>query len=132
MGLSLPAELNGSPGPLHVLQMRERLGVTADQVSRLEALRDEMSASAKRLGADIVQAEAELDAAFRQKTVDEAFIQNQTARIGTLNGALRSAHLVAHLKTQQVLTPSQIAAYGVARGYAGATSGPAPASRHAH
>jgi hypothetical protein len=31
MGLALPAELNGYPGPAHVLELADKLGLSADQ-----------------------------------------------------------------------------------------------------
>ena len=40
MGLALPAELNGYPGPSHVLENAEALALTADQRERTKALFD--------------------------------------------------------------------------------------------
>jgi hypothetical protein len=37
MGLALPAELNGYPGPIHVLELSDKLGLSAEQKSRIEA-----------------------------------------------------------------------------------------------
>ncbi|HEV7576996.1 MAG TPA: Spy/CpxP family protein refolding chaperone [Caldimonas sp.] len=118
MGLSLPAELNGTPGPLHVLQLRETLNITPMQSIAIEAIRSEMSAAARRLGASIIDAEAELDAAFKGGTADESGIRFLTQRIAGLNGELRATHLSAHLKTRGVLSEIQVAAYNAARGYA--------------
>ncbi len=42
MGLALPAELNGYPGPLHVLELADALALTADQRARTQALYDKM------------------------------------------------------------------------------------------
>ena len=58
-----------------------------------------MASTAQRLGYAIVQAEAELDAAFKRGTADEASVLSMTARIGELNAELPAAHLTAHLKT---------------------------------
>jgi hypothetical protein len=126
MGLSLPAELNSSPGPLHVLQLRGQLAVTPEQAAQIERIRDDMATTAKRLGASIVQAETELDASFKSGTADETTIQTLTARIGTLSGELRAAHLTAHLKTRRQLSDTQVAAYNAARGYGKAS----PAGDH--
>ena len=54
MGASLPAELNGVPGPLHVLQLKDRLDVTPEQQLRLERITADMKTEAKRLGEGIV------------------------------------------------------------------------------
>ena len=124
MGASLPAELNGVPGPMHVLELKEPLRVTPEQVSALQRITAEMKESAQRLGRQVIAAEADLDQAFKAGTADEQTIRDATARIGALNGELRAAHLVAHLKTRQLLTDQQVALYNQARGYAsGTTSG---------
>lgn len=127
MGASLPAELNGVPGPLHVLQLAGQLDVSAEQRAALERITAEMKTSAQQLGAQVIEAEADLDRAFRAGVADEASIRAATARIAELQGRLRAAHLVAHLETKRLLSASQIAAYNVARGYAGA---PAPQHKH--
>lgn len=123
MGASLPAELNGVPGPLHVLELQERLQVTTDQQEGLQRISAEMKASAQRLGQQVIAAEVELDQAFKSGTADENAIVAATERIAALNGELRAAHLVAHLKTRRLLTDQQVALYNEARGYTGATSG---------
>ena len=130
MGLSLPAELNGSPGPLHVLQLREELHITQGQVTDIERIRADMVTTARRLGAAIIAKEEELDAAFKGGQVSEADIQSMTARVATLSGELRAAHLTAHLQTRRLLTPPQIAAYNAARGYADVGTQALPAHRH--
>jgi len=118
MGASLPAELNGVPGPLHVLQLKDRLDVTLEQQLRLERITAEMKAEAKRLGQDIVASETDLDRSFKSGKADEAFVRAMTARIAELQGQLRAAHLIAHLKTKQMLSDQQVVAYNQARGYA--------------
>ena len=118
MGASLPAELNGVPGPLHVLQLAGQLGVTPEQRAALQRITDDMKASAQQLGQQVIDAEAELDRVFRTGTAEEAVIRQLTTRIAALQGRLRAVHLVAHLRTQQLLSRDQIARYAVARGYA--------------
>ena len=36
MGMALPAELNGYPGPMHVLELADRLSFSADQRERVQ------------------------------------------------------------------------------------------------
>src|SRR5690242_3488719 len=38
MGMALPAELNGYPGPVHVLELADALGLTPEQRERVRAL----------------------------------------------------------------------------------------------
>jgi hypothetical protein len=52
MGLALPAELNGYPGPAHVLELADQLGLTADQKARIQNLFDSMKAEAVPLGGE--------------------------------------------------------------------------------
>ena len=127
MGASLPAELNGVPGPLHVLQMAQRLDLRPEQQAALDRISAEMKASAQRLGSEVIAAEAELDKAFKSGAADEAFIREASSRIAALQGRLRATHLVAHLQTKQLLSAEQVAAYNVARGYA-----EAPQQQHKH
>lgn len=126
LGASLPAELNGVPGPLHVLELQERLMVNPEQQAALQRITEEMKASAQRLGRQVIAAESELDQAFKTGTADEKIISEATSRIALLNGELRAAHLVAHLKTRRLLTNQQVALYNDARGYNG------PADSHKH
>ena len=121
MGASLPAELNGAPGPLHVLELSQRLKVTAEQRAALESLTADMKTSAQDLGAKVIAAEAELDRGFKTGSIDERGIADATARIAALQGQLRAVHLTAHLKTKQLLTNEQVMAYNQARGYSAAS-----------
>jgi hypothetical protein len=129
MGASLPAELNGVPGPLHVLQLKDRLKVTTEQQAALERITAEMKSAAQNLGQKVIAAEGELDAAFKSNRADEATIEGMTAEIAALNGQLRAVHLVAHLQTRRLLSGDQVAAYNEARGYHVA---PAENSSHTH
>ena len=123
MGASLPAEMNGVPGPLHVLELKERLKVTPQQQAALQGITEDMKAAAQRLGEQVIAAEGELDRAFKTRTADEKIIREATGRIASLNGELRATHLVAHLRTRQLLTDQQVTLYNVARGYAEAPRG---------
>ena len=118
MGASLPAELNGVPGPLHVLELKDRLQLSGEQRVALKRISSEMTVAAQRLGGGVIDAEAALDRGFRNGTADQRFIEAATRRIGELNAELRAVHLVAHLKTKALLSEKQIDAYSEARGYA--------------
>jgi len=66
MGLAKAAELNGYPGPLHVLALTTELRLTPDQVRQVTDIRERMSAAAKPLGGEIIDREQELDRLFAQ------------------------------------------------------------------
>src|SRR5215218_9606912 len=50
MGLALPAEVNGYPGPLHVMEMADALALTEDQKTHTETLFEAMKAETVPLG----------------------------------------------------------------------------------
>jgi Spy/CpxP family protein refolding chaperone len=117
MGLALSAELNGYPGPIHVIELAAPLGLTDAQRSRVEALHAAMKAEAVPLGERLIAQEADLDAAFRQRTVTAATLAEKTDAIAATQGLLRRTHLKYHLDTVQILTPDQTARYQALRGY---------------
>src|SRR3712207_8367990 len=64
MGLALPAELNGYPGPIHVLELAGPLGLTEAQTRRMWDLHAAMRAEAISLGERLIAQEAALDHHF--------------------------------------------------------------------
>lgn len=82
-----------------------------------------MSERAVALGRRIVAAEAALDSLFARGAIDPVTLEERTAEIARMQGALRAAHLRAHLETHAVLDKGQIARYGALRGYGPAESG---------
>jgi Spy/CpxP family protein refolding chaperone len=117
MGMALPAELNGYPGPVHVLELADRLGLTEPQRARVQELHAAMKAETVPLGERLIAQETDLDRQFATKSVTPASLQAATADIGASQGALREAHLRYHLFTLEVLTPEQIRRYSELRGY---------------
>src|SRR5204863_9277095 len=61
MGLALAAELNGYPGPVHVLELADQLDLSRDQRASVQSLFDAMKAEAIPLGARLIEQEKELD-----------------------------------------------------------------------
>jgi Spy/CpxP family protein refolding chaperone len=117
MRLALAAELNGYPGPAHVLELAQPLQLTPQQRQATQALMDAHKAEARALGAEVVEAERALDRAFAQKSVTEAELARLTARSAELQARLRTAHLRTHLQQAALLTPHQVAHYQSLRGY---------------
>lgn len=118
MGLALPAELNGYPGPVHVLELAERLELTAEQRSRVQELYVAMKAETIPLGERLIAQEADLDRLFAKQRVTSRNLQAATKAIGATQGALRAAHLRYHLSTLNILAPQQVQQYKELRGYA--------------
>lgn len=119
MGLARSAELNGYPGPMHVLELDEALGLTAEQRRRVQEAFDRMKAKATELGAKYLAAEKALDAAFKSGSADEATVAALVAEANRLLGEVRLSHLAAHVEIAPLLTPQQRARYAHLRGYAG-------------
>lgn len=119
MGLALAAELNGYPGPMHVLELAAPLALSEDQRAKVAALFDAMKHEAVALGERLIAAEAALDQKFADKTITSSGLAEATRDIASLQGELRLAHLKYHLSTLELLTPEQAAHYSTLRGYGG-------------
>ena len=134
MGLAKAAELNGYPGPAHVLELAADLGLSAEQHERTQAVWHAMDARARTIGQWVVDAERELDALFASKQITRERLAAQLDRIGALQAELRAVHLEAHLEQARVLTPAQTDRYAALRGYSGAAGGHGGhgAGRHKH
>jgi Spy/CpxP family protein refolding chaperone len=129
MGFAKAAELNGYPGPKHVLDLGDRLSLTTEQHRQTQAIFDKMSAAAKPLGAQLVERERVLDQLFQKGEITPDRLAAETAAIGDLQGRLRDVHLSAHLETRALLRPEQITLYEQLRGYGGSFS---PMMDHHH
>ena len=131
-GYALAAELNHYPGPAHVLELADALGLGAEQRRRVEAVRARMQQEAAQLGQRLVEVERELDAEFRAGAIDARVIDELTATSAEVEGRLRAVHLRAHLETAGLLSEEQIALYDELRGYAsaGEQDHAAPGGRH--
>jgi hypothetical protein len=114
---SLPAELNGFPGPRHVIELGDQLGLSETQRVRAREIEGRMQQSATSLGAEVVALEAQLDQRFREGRVDLAEVTRLSAEIGAKRGALRAVHLGAHLAMADALTGDQRERYMTLRGY---------------
>ncbi len=116
-GLAKAAELNGVPGPRHVLDMASGLGLTPAQRVRIQAIYDDMHAKAIVLGRRYLSAQEALERDFRAHRLAPATLANRVAKVNHIRGELETVHLAAHLATAKVLTRDQIAHYNTMRGY---------------
>ena len=117
IGLARAAELNGYPGPAHVLELAVQLNLTADQKAKTEALFKRMQADAIPLGKELVEEERALDKLFASHLATPEALRNSLARIARLHGQLRQVHLQAHLEQIAFLSPEQVKEYNRLRGY---------------
>ena len=133
MGMALVAELNGYPGPAHIIELASALDLSEAQRGRTQALFEEMQKTAMPLGNEVLAKETELDQAFASGRIDDASLHSILADIGRLQGELRYTHLKYHLAMRGVLSSDQIATYDRLRGYDSAQAqAPGTHGRHSH
>jgi Spy/CpxP family protein refolding chaperone len=118
MGLARAAELNQYPGPRHLVDLADKLGLSVEQRRALQRLGDETIDHAREVGRRIIAKEAELNGAFARQEITEPRLRALVAELADLWGQLRVIHLSAHLKTVKLLTATQIEQYHQLRGYA--------------
>jgi hypothetical protein len=104
MGLARPGEINGYPGPRHVLELADELALTSDQRAAVQALFDDMQTEAIQLGSQFLAGYQALEQSFRAGTITPEGLQQQSAALGQIEGQLRAAHLKYHLLTTPLLS----------------------------
>jgi hypothetical protein len=120
-GFALPAELNGLPGPRHVLDLSHELGLSHQQRMLVQQIFDAMQAAVMPAGQRYLTAVHSLEKDIRAGTLTEESLPDRIAEVHRLEGELAAAHLVAHLQTANGLTDEQVAVYQRLRGYAPAS-----------
>jgi len=117
MGFAKLAELNHFPGPKHVLDVANELGLSPQQLAETKSLYEEMRRNAVILGEELLVAESRLDKNFEQGIISPESLEATLLEIGSLRAKLRYVHLRAHLSQTQLLRPKQIQEYDAVRGY---------------
>ncbi len=131
MGLALAAELNGYPGPRHVLDLSTQLALTDQQHTRIQQLFDQMKTEALPLGQQLIAAESDLNRAFVEQAITPERLKAAVDGIAAIQGKLRDIHLKYHLSTAALLSPDQIRQYADLRGYTAVANAPdAPEGSH--
>lgn len=131
-GLAKAAELNGYPGPLHVIENASALKLSAAQRQQTKALFASMQQKARALGKAIVDEETRLDRMFSDQSISDATLSSSLGRIGTLQAELRGVHLEAHLAQRKILTAEQTTTYMKLRGYGAGAKSHGDHSRRSH
>ena len=117
MGLALAAELNGYPGPSHVLELADKLGLSPDQRRQVQELFESMKSEAQPLGSRLIEQETDLDRQFASRSITPESLKASTASIAVTQGSLRETHLKYHLSTAAILNAEQMRRYAELRGY---------------
>lgn len=130
MGLARPAELNGYPGPMHVLELAGELQLTDEQRMAVEAIFAHMKQSAQVAGDRYLEAEQAVDAAFRSGNATPDRISALVRQADGARAEVRLAHLNAHLATAPLLSGEQRRRYAELRGYSGSSDDDGHQHRH--
>ncbi len=116
-GLAKAAELNGVPGPAHVLEMEGEIDLTDEQKQKVQKIYDDMKVKAVVLGEQLIRLEEKLNIGFSDKTINQEVLEKSIEEIAQVRAKLRIVHLSTHLQTPNILTNKQIALYNQLRGY---------------
>jgi Spy/CpxP family protein refolding chaperone len=114
-GMAFAADQQGYPGPMHVLELKDQLALTAEQEARVRAVLHAMFAESRPKSARLLDAEKRLRALFAGGGADEAAVRAATTEVERARADVRLVHLLAHLKTRELLTDAQRRAYHEAR-----------------
>jgi len=117
-GFAKAAELNGIPGPAHLLELADRIDLTPHQVATIRAVFERMRADAIREGETLIGLEADLEKRFRDRAITPDELRAALRKIEGSRAELRLIHLRAHLDMQDVVTKDQQRRYAELRGYA--------------
>jgi hypothetical protein len=111
------AELNGYPGPVHVLALAAQLGLTEDQRHDVQAIFDRMSGAAKPLGGQLIAQEQALDQLFAKGEITWISSRPRRPPLPSCKVGCGWCIMCAHLQTRALLNADQIAHYEKLRGY---------------
>jgi Spy/CpxP family protein refolding chaperone len=118
MGYAKSAELNRFPGPMHALELADKLDLSPEQRQKTQALMAAHKAEARAIGAKLIAAEGALEALFRSGTVEQDQLQKAVQQAAALQGEYRLSHLETHRRMRALLTDEQVRRYDHLRGYA--------------
>lgn len=116
-GLAKAAELNGVPGPSHILQMKDEISLSKEQEEKIRSLFEDMKSKAIPLGNELIELERKLNESFANRTITSELLDQQLTSISEVRKNLRYVHLQTHLVTPTILTAEQIHKYNQLRGY---------------
>jgi Heavy-metal resistance len=114
-GMAFAADQNGYPGPMHVLELKGRLALSAEQEATMQQLMHAMFAESKPKSARLLAAEARLRRLFAERAAAAATVRAAVDEVERARSEVRLVHLLTHLKTRDVLTEDQRRIYHEAR-----------------
>ena len=106
-GQTLMAERNGFPNLQKIISYKDQLGLSKDQMKKLNEMSANLSASTTVKGQEIVDAEEDLNKLFESGTISEKTLRTKLEQIGKMRADLRFVYLQVYLKEKQILTAKQ-------------------------
>ena len=97
-GMAMVAELNGIPGPAHLLELKNEIGLTSNQLNEIQTLHDEMKEQAIEYGKRLIMHERELEERFQTNLPTDSELKAMLLAIEQTRSQLRFIHLSTHLK----------------------------------
>ena len=115
-GLAKAAELNGAWGPRKVLELKNDLKLSSNQIRKIEDHYDKTKRLAIQQGIQLIELEGELNHYFNEGILTEPILRVLISRLVRIKSKLFFIHLSAHLKTQLILNTNQQSHYNKLRG----------------
>src|SRR4029453_1750399 len=103
-GMAFVADQQGYPGPLHVLELKDRLRLSRDQEAKAQALLTAMFAESRPKSTLLLNAEARRGQLFAAGRPDEAAVRKAVGEVEMARADVRLVHLTFHLKMRDALT----------------------------
>lgn len=96
-GMAFVANQQGYPGPLRVLELKDRLKLTPEQETRPQTLLAAMFAESRPKSERLLEAERKLGSLFSEVRADEASMRAAVAEVERARSDVRLVHLMFHV-----------------------------------
>lgn len=111
-----PAQLHGYPAPAELLDLREYLALSPEQIAEVEDIAARLAIAEKEILQEIIRLEKEIDQALAARELSVEVLHRQAVEVGSLHGRLRATQLEGHLSVATLLSPEQLQLYMRLRG----------------
>jgi Spy/CpxP family protein refolding chaperone len=113
-GMAFVADQNGYPGPMHMLELKDRLQLTPQQEAKADQLQAAVKAERPK-STRLLEAERRLERLFAERAATEETVRAAVTEIERARTEVRLVHLLTHLRTRDLLTEEQRRIYHEAR-----------------
>jgi Spy/CpxP family protein refolding chaperone len=112
--MAFVADQNGYPGPMHMLELKDRLQLTPQQEAKADQLQAAVKAERPK-STRLLEAERRLERLFAERAATEETVRAAVTEIERARTEVRLVHLLTHLLTRDLLTEEQRRIYHEAR-----------------